>query len=330
MPPNVLPVTHRFNSSAARPADYLDLPNRPNSLISFSAIERTGHVPTHGLLSTLTGQDLRVDLNAQDAYVQALNQMITRTQEKLQSSPIIAGLFAKPTWDKSDRTTWETALSEAAITEMHAIHSLDTYRTEPDDTATETLPSSVKRDPLVNRISRDILSSDPPVYEFDCEQMSLTLGLAMQKVERNMLPVSSDPSTLRAVHNYYYTAGVLHEFPEVPDKTNPPPSGHALITSSATGNFIEATSRNISFISPVYRVVPQPGHDFSEFLRTGTAVISSQSIFTDTKDTRLAQEAMDNSDLISWCVRRLSDRPTLPPDCNKPVVTTALQKLPKY
>lgn len=330
MPPNVLPVTHRFNSSAARPADYLDLPNRPNSLISFSAIERTGHVPAHGLLSTLTGQDLRVDLHAQDAYIQALNRIITRTQERLQLIPLTAELIAKPTWDKSDRIIWEMALSEVAISEMHSIHSLDTYRSETNVPKTETQLPPVKRDSSVNKISRDILSSDPPVYEFDCEQMSLTLGLAMQKVERNMLPVSSDPSTLRAVHNYYYTAGVLHEFPKAPDQANPPPSGHALITSSATGNFIEATSRNTSFISSVYRVVPQPGHDFSEFLRTGTAVINSQSIFTDTKDTRLAQEAMDNNDLISWCVRRLSDRQTLPPDCNKPVVTTALQKLPKY
>lgn len=87
MPSNSLSATQRFNSSSARPTDYLDLPHRSRSLVSFNAIERTGTAEVYGILSTLSGQDLSVDLTAQDAYVLALQQMITQGRAQTADRP---------------------------------------------------------------------------------------------------------------------------------------------------------------------------------------------------------------------------------------------------
>lgn len=141
--------------------------------------------------------------------------------------------------------------------EMHAIPSLDTYRTESSDAPPESQTYSVTRAPLVNRVSQDITSSGRPVFEFDCEQMSLTLGLAMQKVEQNMLPAPLSEKDLHGAQNYYYAIGKSHTIPdssEVPaagsSESKSRVEGHAMIVSSATGHFMKPPRTNPTASTP--------------------------------------------------------------------------------
>lgn len=335
MPSSPDPPASRFNALATR--DTLDLPNQRNSLISFSAIERTGRVPVNGFMGWLTGHDLKVDLNSDDAYTQALGQMIMQAERKLRADSGVGQLLAKPEWSKDDRVAWERSLAQTVMEEMRAVPGLDSYRTSSADFKPPSQSFDVVRDPLVNRVAQDMTSGTTPKYEFDCEQMSLTMGLAMHFVENRMLPQAPTPETLRGIHNYFYTVGYSHRLPQsdtVVTAATPnlqkPVGGHALIVSSATGNFIEATNNNPDRYNPGYKEITAEGHSFQAFLRSGIAVLDYNSVFADTANMTRAQEASQSDLLVSWCIRKVEQYgQELPEACKKPDVAMALANRPK-
>lgn len=332
--PSSTPPTSRFNDLAPQAASaVLDLPNRRNSLISFDYIAETGTAPTGNWADNLFGnRDLRVNLDADDAYTRALEQMIRHGMQKMYANPDISSLLAKQVWNKDDRVQWESRLAQTLADEMKAIPSLDSYRTTTPAARPAHQTYDVERAPLLNQLAQDITSGTTPRHEFDCEQMSLTLGLAIHFTEQKMLPPAETPDNLRAAQRYYYTVGNAHSLPPengemAAEVKNNPINGHALLVSGATGNFIEATNNNADRFNPGYKAITTPGYDFQTFLRTGIAVLDHRTVLADTADMPRARAAAAQDGLIAWCVRKIEDYGQEPPSaCQTPTIQSVLDR----
>jgi hypothetical protein len=313
----------------------IDLPARPRALISMNHVMETGTVPRNGWLGTLIGNpDMRVDLKADDAYTQAIRHMVTQGIQKLQADPESSALLQKPEWTKADRAAWERSLAGVMAIEMHRTPGFDTYRTSNPSAQLPWQTGPAHRHPFLNRLTQDIIAPGNEFFEFDCEQMSVTLGLAMQMAENKLLPPAQSPDTLRAAQPYYFAGGSMHELIARGNMTASLPEnlaatrayGHALLVSGATGNFIEATNNSPRPDHPNYHDIKTPGYGFQSLVSTGVAVLDSQKVFSDVKDPARALAAREEDHLINWCVGKLDTPSSAPPEaCQTPAVQAALK-----
>ncbi len=132
----------------------------------------------------------------------------------------------KQEWSKEDRIVWEKNLAEIVSEQTAKIPGLDTYRNEDDY-------GGVTRYNRVNNLSKDIEDNTAEI-EFDCETMSITEGVILQKLENHYL--DSTVPGYKAATAYFYGTGELVAGVGVEK------GGHAFIVSAITGNIIEGTA----------------------------------------------------------------------------------------
>lgn len=274
--------------------DIIDLPGTGyGRLISFPSIMRTGRIPQYDTLSMGNFQigNISVDLSRNDSYVRALNRITENTITALRGHSTIQQLLQKHPWDKNDRIIWENALTNVAIREMRGIPGLDTYRTDSDP--------NIKRDQSLNSLSIDIDDRQQQRFEFDCEQMSLTLGIAMQRIEDRLLPTTSSAGDLRVSSSYHFVSGIVISERNGRSEGNP----HAYNISSATGNIINAVTQSGDPYNNPYMIVGTPNYNFITFLQTGIAV-TSRGVFGGNTSIDEANTARERSDHAEWAERR--------------------------
>lgn len=274
--------------------DIIDLPGAGyGRLISFPSIMRTGQIPQYDTLSMGNFQigNISVDLSRNDSYVRALNRITENTITALRGNSTIQQLLQKHPWDKEDRIVWENTLTNICIREMRSIPGLDTYRTDSD--------TNIQRDRSLNRLSIDIDNRQQRRFEFDCEQMSLTLGIAMQRVESILLPSGTSARDLRLASSYYFVSGVVIS----EENGSSQRDGHAYNISSATGNIINAVTPSGDPYNNPYMRVGTPNYNFDTFVQTGIAV-TGHGVFGGNTSINEANTARERSDQAEWVERR--------------------------
>ena len=327
--PQAASPTQAFNQvSPLAQRDIIDLPRWDKAMVSIGYISEHGEVPSMTPLLTWLGfgePNLKVDLAKNDAYTQAIGKMVDHAQLVLGTSEEFRNLLQKKEWTRDDRVVWEEYLTSALQTEMSKTPGLSEYRTNgPQESRPTTQKYEVTRDPVVNHLSADIARGHgKSQLEFDCEQMSLTLGIAMQTLEQRLLGYNDDPTKFKSTHNYYYTRGRYYEIKDdaTPDEQKRRSGGHAILVSGATGNFIEATNQNSWVFDPGYKKIDEPGYSLEKFARTGMVVIQPGAVLSDVGSYEAVKAHHDHVGMVNWCVRQL-DYGDAPPDKCQPLIAS--------
>ncbi|MFP4097616.1 MAG: hypothetical protein ACLFP8_05885 [Alphaproteobacteria bacterium] len=170
--------------------------------------------------------DGKILLEEDDTLNRTIEILKDVVEKRINNSPDFQALLSKNSWSFEDREQWERSLSQLVSDEMDKIPGLDNYRDIGSVHGT-----------YINELSDDIekgLRGDRSYTKpFVCHQMTLIEAEIIQGVEDNILPqgngYKSATSYHTAVGNVILTGQAAL---------------HAWVMSEATGNIIEATTRN--------------------------------------------------------------------------------------
>ncbi len=191
-----------------------------------------GDIPSIGIVS-----GIGVDWGKEDEFTKTFDGKLTVGMLKaIEASPELQEVLKKNSWSHEDRVVWEKGVSEIISDQVHSIAGLKEYRSSSPSENLSGGHEVANRGNTLNYLSQDIKDGTSKM-EFDCEQMSAVKGALLQMADNHFLGGGNENSGLKKSHDYYYTTGNSYG----KDDGGALFVGHAYITSSATGNIIEAT-----------------------------------------------------------------------------------------
>lgn len=169
------------------------------AVISVPYILETGRVPAYAPFSgaELLIGNYYIDWDSDDSYLNAIDNVTADVIERAQRSPTLQRLLEKESWTDTDQQQWD-ALVLSYVQAINVVPGLDRYRTQGDENENQLL-----RPLRLNELSEDM---DNGTYniEFDCEAMTLTELVIMQKVANELLSDEQRPL-------YFYSTGEIEQ-----------------------------------------------------------------------------------------------------------------------
>lgn len=170
------------------------------AVISAQYILETGRVPSYAPLSGASFfiGNYHIDWESDDSYTQAIETVTADVIERIERSPTLRNLVEKESWTDEDQQTWDR-LVLSYIQAVNTVPGLDRYRTQGDDEDENNLLRPLR----LNELSKDM---DNGTYniEFDCEAMTLTELMIIQKVANQILSDEQRPL-------YFYSTGEIEQ-----------------------------------------------------------------------------------------------------------------------
>ncbi len=201
--------------------------------VELSGLGQVANIFTLGSFSREKDGLMRtIDWNSDDKFTQTMSHIEQDTIRQIFESDELSQLIEKDEWTRQDRASWESGVSQIISNKLDIIPGFNKYRIDYYEN------SGIKETTHFNDLSKD-LTYKMSTMEFDCDVMSVVEGAIIQRVENSLLPEKSDvlqEQNYKYASNYFITPGNSWA-----GETVVP---HTIITSSATGNIIEATFSN--------------------------------------------------------------------------------------